>query len=208
VLLPSHRCCYLGVAAALGRLRSGARSILIRCLGQFAKVGVERSNPFVRSGPNSLRHFWHSQKAQLPQAFARQAWWFESGTIRQISLRMPICLRQLGAWPSSKFDILTSFLRRKVGIPFALLARGSDLPNCCVTLKLMPEVPCDRTIGILGGSPRDGGREYAPASIGHPIERSADLVRRSGAAQLFFRFQCRMFGDRTISVTVLRNAVG
>ena len=36
----------------------------------------------VRSGPNSLRHFRDRQKAQLPQAFARQAWGFESGTIR------------------------------------------------------------------------------------------------------------------------------
>jgi hypothetical protein len=30
----------------------------------------------VRPGPNSLRHFQDRQKAQLPQAFARQAWGF------------------------------------------------------------------------------------------------------------------------------------
>jgi hypothetical protein len=50
----------------------------------------------VRSGPNSLRPSRERRKAELPQAFAGEAWGFESGTIRQISLRMPICLRSLG----------------------------------------------------------------------------------------------------------------
>jgi hypothetical protein len=50
----------------------------------------------VRAGPNSLRHFRNRQEAELPQAIAGEAWGFDIGTIRQISLRMPICLRGLG----------------------------------------------------------------------------------------------------------------
>ena len=49
---------------------------------------------------------------------------------------------KLGAWPihstsffGSKFNILISFLGRKIGIPFACLHAGSELPNCCVTLE-------------------------------------------------------------------------
>jgi hypothetical protein len=49
----------------------------------------------VASVPNSLRHFRDREKAQLPQAFPRQAWGFDSGTLRQIALRTRICLRSL-----------------------------------------------------------------------------------------------------------------
>jgi hypothetical protein len=36
--------------------------------------------------PNFLRDSRDREKAQLPQAFARQAWGFDSGTLRQIAL--------------------------------------------------------------------------------------------------------------------------
>ena len=45
---------------------------------------------------NFLRQFRDREKAQLPQAFAAEAWGFASGMLRQIALRMPICLRSLG----------------------------------------------------------------------------------------------------------------
>jgi hypothetical protein len=49
----------------------------------------------VGSAPNFLRRFQDREKAQLPQAFADEAWGFASGTLRQIALQMPICLRRL-----------------------------------------------------------------------------------------------------------------
>jgi hypothetical protein len=37
----------------------------------------------VRSTPNFLRHFRDREEAQLSQAFAHWAWWFDIGTFRR-----------------------------------------------------------------------------------------------------------------------------
>jgi hypothetical protein len=76
------------------------------CFGWFP-IDLARRNPRecwipvpfpapVGFSTNFLRHFRDREKAQLPQAFVAQAWGFASGMLRQIALRMPICLRSLG----------------------------------------------------------------------------------------------------------------
>jgi len=50
----------------------------------------------VATAPNFLRYFRHRGKAQLTQAFSDWAWGSDAGTLRQISLRTPASLRNLG----------------------------------------------------------------------------------------------------------------
>jgi hypothetical protein len=62
------------------------------------RFGVEGSNPFARSSRHRLKlspRLAGREKAQLPQGFALQAWWFDAGTLRRIALRMANCLRNL-----------------------------------------------------------------------------------------------------------------
>jgi hypothetical protein len=62
------------------------------------KLGAECSNPgscSSRLHPKPSPAFRDREKAQLPQAFAQRAWGLESGTFRQIALRMATCLRSL-----------------------------------------------------------------------------------------------------------------
>ena len=74
-------------AAARKLVRQGADPIARRRAERADAAGRAGLNTFaevapVRSGPNSLRHFRDRGKAQLPQAFARWAWGFDTGTIR------------------------------------------------------------------------------------------------------------------------------
>ena len=89
----------------------------------------------VRSGPNFLRHFRDREKAQLPQAFARQAWEFESRNERPNLSPIGDFSPKLGAWPiystsfsGSHFSALVSFVNRKVGIPFACCSLDREPP--------------------------------------------------------------------------------
>ena len=83
-----------------------ASNINVRTEGHnLAKVGVEGSNPFARSSPLRTKlspTFSGRQKAQLPQAFARQAWGFESRTRYGKSLSE--CRFVSEAWGLPVFD--------------------------------------------------------------------------------------------------------
>jgi len=72
-----------------------------------SRVRIPSTAP-VDCHPNFSPPFPGREKAQLPRAFARKAWGFGAGTLRQIALRMALSLRSLGLGPFTLEAFLSS----------------------------------------------------------------------------------------------------
>jgi hypothetical protein len=107
---------------------------------------------------NFLRHFRDREKAQPPQAFARQAWGFSAVTNGQISLRLAICLRSL------RLDRFTlQAFSDVISVAYPRSAAGMSVSRSPGVRLIRNSEPAD-----LGPKPPKNMRHLIPAHLPTP----------------------------------------